>query len=175
VNLVLRGPTSIRGASGVLSILASQLLIREDTTPSPNSGCNWLLRLGLYELTRPLEQSDDWFWIVDHTVQIGTVKCLLIVGCRLSVWRNLQRPLQHQDLSVIALEPAESSNSDIVLKEFEKSVERGGVRWTPMFGQFSGSTKIAPALGVVPGAGAFFQYPPQTLRRASGLEVPGAS
>ena len=99
VNLVLHGPTSIRGASGVLSILASQLLIREDLTPSPNSGCNWLLRLGLYELTRPLEQADDWFWIVDHTVQIGTVKCLLIVGCRLSVWRDRQRPLQHQDLN----------------------------------------------------------------------------
>jgi hypothetical protein len=127
VNLILHGPASIRGASGILSILASQLLVREDTTPSPNSGCNWLLRLGLYELTRPLAQADDWFWIVDHTVQIGTVKCLVIVGCRVSVWQDLQRPLRHQDLSVIALEPAQSSNSAVVLQVLEKSVARVGV------------------------------------------------
>ncbi len=127
MNLILHGPVSIRGASGVFSILASQLLIQKDLTPSPNSGCNWLLRLGLYELTRPLEPAEDWIWIVDHTVQIGTVKCLLIVGCRISVWQDLQRPLRHQDLSAIALEPAESSNSNVVLQEFEKSVARGGV------------------------------------------------
>jgi hypothetical protein len=127
VNLILHGPASIRGASGIFSILASQLLIRKDLTPSPNSGCNWLLRLGLYELTRPLEPADDRIWIVDHTVQIGTVKCLLIVGCRISAWQSLQRPLRHQDLDVIALEPAQSSNSSLVLQEFKKGVARAGV------------------------------------------------
>ena len=127
VNLILHGPASIRGASGIFSILASQRLIRKDLTPSPNSGCNWLLRLGLYELTRPLEPAEDRIWIVDHTVQIGTVKCLLIVGCRISAWQGLQRPLRHQDLSVIALEPAQSSNSSVVLQEFEKGVARAGV------------------------------------------------
>jgi hypothetical protein len=127
VSLILHGPTSIRGASGVLSILASQQLVPEHTTPSPNSGSNWLLRLGLYELTRPLEQADDWIWIVDHTVQIGTVKCLLIVGCRISVWQDLRRPLQHQDLSVIALEPSQSATGEVVLQEFEKCVARTGV------------------------------------------------
>jgi hypothetical protein len=127
VNLILHGPVSIRGASGVLSILVSQCLVREDTAPSPNTGCNWLLRLGLYELTRPLEQADDWIWIVDHTIQIGTVRCLVIVGCRTSAWQVLHRPLRHQDLNVVALAPAESSSSDVVLQEFEKSVARCGV------------------------------------------------
>jgi len=127
VNLILHGPASIRGASGIFAILASQLLIPEDLTPSPNSGCNWLLRLGLYELTRALEPAEDRIWIVDHTVQIGSVKCLLIVGCRISVWQGLQRPLRHQDLDVIALAPAESSNSSVVLQEYEKAITRAGV------------------------------------------------
>lgn len=127
VNLVLHGPTSLRGASGVLAIFAPHLFLEEHATPSPNCGTLWLLRLGLYELTRPLEQADDWVWIVDHTVQIGTVKCLLIVGVRLAVWQQLERPLAHQDLTLIALEPAESTKSALVKEEFEKAAQRTGV------------------------------------------------
>ena len=41
----------------------------------------WLLRLGLYQLSRPKIQADDWIWIVDHTMQLGERKCLIIVGC----------------------------------------------------------------------------------------------
>ena len=121
VNLVLHGPTSFRGASGALALFAPYLLEDEAPTPSPNCGSYWLLRLGLYELTRPLEQADDWCWIVDHTIQVGTIKCLLIVGCRLSHWEQLDRPLTHQDLTVVALEPSTSSKSDIVAEVFTKA------------------------------------------------------
>ena len=44
----------------------------------------WLMRLGLYALLRPLEQANDWAYLIDHTVQIGTVKCFAVVGVRLS-------------------------------------------------------------------------------------------
>jgi hypothetical protein len=44
----------------------------------------WLLRLGLYHLDRPQERADDWMWIVDHTLQLGDRKCLIIVGIRQS-------------------------------------------------------------------------------------------
>lgn len=127
VNLVLHAPTSFRGASGALALFAPYAGLGEVQTPSPNCGSNWLLRIGLHEMTRLLERADDWVWIVDHTIQIGTVKCLLIVGCRLSVWQQLDGPLTHQDLSIVALEPAESSKSDIVASEFEKASRRTGV------------------------------------------------
>lgn len=126
VNLVLHGPTSFRGASGALALFAPHLLADECSTPSPNCGSYWLLRIGLYELRRPLEQADDWFWIVDHTIQVGTIKCLLIVGCRLSYWEQLGRPLAHQDLTVVALEPSTSSKSNIVAAEFAKAASRTG-------------------------------------------------
>ena len=44
----------------------------------------WLMRLGLYALLRPLEQANNWAYPIDHTVQIGTVKCFAVVGVRLS-------------------------------------------------------------------------------------------
>jgi hypothetical protein len=109
-----------------LALFAPHLLADEARTPSANCGSYWLLRIGLYELARPLEQADDWFWIVDHTIQVGTIKCLLIVGCRLSHWEQLDRPLTHQDLTVVALEPSTSSKSDIVAAEFANAATRTG-------------------------------------------------
>ena len=46
----------------------------------------WLLRLGLYQLSRPKIQADDWIWIADHTMQLGERKCLILVGLRQSNW-----------------------------------------------------------------------------------------
>lgn len=127
-NLVLHGPTSLRGASGALAQFLPYLDgNRKHRPPCPNTGVNWLLRVGLYELVRPLEVAEDWVWIVDHTVQLGSVRCLVIVGCRLSEFQQLQRPLTHQDLSLIALEPSTSSDSRTVEAELRKAALRTGV------------------------------------------------
>jgi len=85
-----------------------------------------LLRIGLYELQRPLEKSDDWIWIVDHTSQVGTIRCLLIVGFRQSQWLKLQRPLEFQDLDVIALAPAETTTAEVTERQLRLATERTG-------------------------------------------------
>jgi hypothetical protein len=87
----------------------------------------WLLQVGLYELKRPKEAADDWVWIVDHTIQLGTVKCLVIVGCRLSAWQVADRPLEHQDLSVFSLEPVEKSDGATVARQLEAASVRTGI------------------------------------------------
>jgi hypothetical protein len=95
--------------------------------PVANTGQMWLLRVGLFELRRPKEVADDWVWIMDHTVQIGTTKCLLIVGCRLSWWQAQDRPLEHQDLQVLTLEPVEKSDGATVYRQLEETRQRTGI------------------------------------------------
>jgi hypothetical protein len=76
VRFVLEAATSLRAASRVLEVLQG-----------------WL-------------PGADWGWLMDHTIQMGQVKCLLIVAVRLSAWETEGRgPLEHQDLTVLALEP----------------------------------------------------------------------
>jgi hypothetical protein len=119
LRLVMQAATSLRGGSGVLDIF--QGLVPElERTPAPNTGQLWLLRIGLYEITRPKEKADDWVWILDHTIQIGKVKCLLVVGCRLQAWQAARRPLEHRDLQVLALEPVLESNGVIVHQQLDE-------------------------------------------------------
>jgi hypothetical protein len=96
LRFVLQAATSLRGASACLEVVKERLGLTH--VPVPNTGETWLLKVGLYELTRPQEQADDWAWLADHSVQIGPSKCLVIVGVRLSVWQQQRRPLEHQDL-----------------------------------------------------------------------------
>ncbi len=49
----------------------------------------WLMRLGLYALLRPLKEADDWAYLIDHTVQIGEVKCFAVVGVQAAQTRRL--------------------------------------------------------------------------------------
>jgi len=126
LNFVLDAACSFRAASAVLESLLDWLpgLSRR---PAANTGQSWLLRIGLYELTRAKTPADDWVWIMDHTVQIGTTKCLLVVGCRLSAWRANERPLEHRDLEVFALEPVERSDGPTVARQLADLQQRTGI------------------------------------------------
>ena len=85
------------------------------------------MRLGWYALHRTLERAGDWAYLIDHTVQIGVVKCFAVVGIRLSRLPYPARCLQLEDLTLIALEPMPHSNAATVEKALEEAALRTGV------------------------------------------------
>ena len=87
----------------------------------------WLMRLGWYALHRTLERAGDWAYLIDHTVQIGVVKCFAVVGIRLSRLPYPARCLQLEDLNLIALEPMSHSSAATVEKALEEAALRTGV------------------------------------------------
>jgi hypothetical protein len=95
--------------------------------PSWYAGRFWLLRIGYYKLTRPKPKANDWVWIVDHTVQLGVEKCLLILGVRLSELSSTDFVLNHEDVEPIALFPVKSSNGEVVFQQLEKAMDKTGL------------------------------------------------
>jgi len=132
LRLVLGAAIGLRGAAATLKII-SPLFPTNELAPSPNGGQMWLLRVGLYELSRPKTQADDWVWIVDHTIQIGRTKCLLVVGVRLSAWEakradpDRSSALEHQDLSPWLIEPVEKSDGPTVKRQLLELSRKTGV------------------------------------------------
>jgi hypothetical protein len=108
-----------------------RLLVQEQfasfAVPSFSAIRSWLLRVGLYALTRPLQRRlHGWVWLVDHTIQIGTLKILVILGCPLDRVPFGQRALQLADLQMVALVPMEQSTGAAVDRELDRAVERTG-------------------------------------------------
>lgn len=126
LDLVLSAPCSGRAAAWVLKRWSERTPGWAET-PCANAGRTWLFRLGLYELTCAQEQAEDWVWLVDHTVQLGSHKGMLVVGLRLSAWQKTPRPLEHADVRLLHLEPMEHSDGPRVQRELEKVVARTGV------------------------------------------------
>ena len=126
VSLVLAAATSLRGAGRALAVLQACVGV-VPWSPSWSSTRVWLLRLGYYKLTRAKEEGDDWVWIVDHVVQTGQEKCLLIVGIRLSALPAVGEYLTHADVEPIAIYPVTQSNGEIVYQPLEAARKHTGV------------------------------------------------
>lgn len=124
VDLVLQAGASLRGAAAGLSLTAARLGI-DVATPSYGAIRSWLLRLGCHALTCPLP-SGVWVWLVDHTVQIGACKLLVIVGCLLTKAPLGQRPLRQSDLHLVGLSLMEHSTQEAVAVELERAARRTG-------------------------------------------------
>jgi hypothetical protein len=126
MNMVFGGAISLRATAKVLRILVP-FLPDVDRVPCANTIRLWALRLGLFELQRRKKADDDWAWIMDHTVQLGPWKCLVIVGVRLSHWRQKQAPLEHTDLTLLNLTPMEHSTGEAVAEQLEATRAELGV------------------------------------------------
>lgn len=125
LRLVLTG-VSLRGASRVLAILA-QACEWSMEIPHWTTGRLWLMRLGHAMLTMPLEKADDWAWLIDHSVQIGQEKCLVVLGIRLQDLPTPGQSLQYEDMHLIALIPSKSWTRQEVADALTKAIERTGV------------------------------------------------
>lgn len=126
LDMFLIAAVSLRACSAIVQLIFRHVPLFR-AIPAPNTVQSWLLRIGLYELTRPKERADDWVFILDHTIQLGVMKCLVILGIRLAHWRELQRPLELQDMTVITLDPVEQSDGRIVYQQVEAASKIVGV------------------------------------------------
>ena len=114
-----------RCLAGVLKLVAPRLP-GSPQAPCATTGRLWLLRLGLFELTRPKPKADDWVWIMDHTIQLGTLKVLVVVGVRLSAWEPGRGPLRHEDMALLDLVPMRRSTGEVVEARLEAVAEKTG-------------------------------------------------
>jgi hypothetical protein len=126
LKLVLEAGSSLRGAAAVMALFVAQGWA-SFAVPCFSTIRSWLLRVGHYALTRPLDRTKPWLWLVDHTIQIGTLKILVILGCPIDRVPFGQRALQLSDLQLVALVPMEKSNGAAVEWELENAAQRTGV------------------------------------------------
>jgi hypothetical protein len=116
VALVVASVTRVRSAGRALAVIQECAGMGLES-PWWSSTRLWVLRVGYDKLTRPKEQAEDWVWIVDHVVQIGPEKCLLIVGVRLSAVAAAGAYLAHHEVEPLALCPVTESTGEIVYQQ----------------------------------------------------------
>jgi hypothetical protein len=125
-RLVVQAGVALRAVPRVLGIFFGALGAAT-VLPAATSVRWWLQRLGLFALREVLEVADDWVYLIDHSVQIGTVKVCVILGLRLRDVPFPARALRHDDVRVLAVIPTERSTGEIVAAQLEQAAQRTGV------------------------------------------------
>jgi hypothetical protein len=86
-----------------------------------------LHRLGCYLLQQPVERRDDWVVFIDHTMERGAARCLLVLGMSLDRWQKHGGALTHTDVQVLMVEVVEHSSGAVVHEQLQRLVARIGV------------------------------------------------
>ena len=118
IKLVKEG-VALRAVSRVLNVVFAVLGIN-GKTPSYWTVRNWVQRLGHATLTQRTEKADDWVWLMDHSVQTGQEKTLLVLAVRQADLPPAGEALNHKDVRPIALTPRTSWTGEDVCQELEK-------------------------------------------------------
>ena len=121
MKLVLEYALSMNSATKVLD-----LMFELKRKPSINTGKMWMLKVGYYKLMEKKEEANDWIWIIDHSIQLGKEKCLIILAIREQELPKT-RALKYEDVEIIELEPVEKSTGEIVYQQLEKAKEKTGI------------------------------------------------
>ena len=126
VQQLVRCGNSYRGVEKTFE-LYKELLAE---APSFSSIRKWLVRLGLYELNREKERRDDWIFIVDLTVELGTEKGLVVLGVSQQLLKQVifpsRRGLQHQDVQILAVEILRSTQGEVIEQKLTKITQKFG-------------------------------------------------
>jgi hypothetical protein len=109
----------LRGVAGWLAMMTGKV-IGHDTVR------NWLLRLGYYLLHRPIERRDDWVIFIDHTMVLGSSRCLLVLGTSLRCWQANPGALAHSQMQVLMVEVVTTSNGAVVCDQLRRLIGRVG-------------------------------------------------
>lgn len=125
IRLVLQAAISFRAAPKAIYIAFSQFVAEKNQPiPSHKGVSRWLTQIGLYKLNSPKEQANDWALIVDNSVQIGTKKCLVVLGVRLSKFQG--KALTFEDMEMLVIELDDKSNAKIICQALEKAQKKVG-------------------------------------------------
>lgn len=102
LSCILTGKAPLQAVPRLLGVFDD--FIRSDLVgpiPDWTTSRTWLMRLGLGQLRQPVVKAADWVWLLDHSVQLGRERCLVVLGGRLSEMPG--GPLQREDLRLLHL------------------------------------------------------------------------
>ncbi|MBK1633500.1 hypothetical protein CKO31_22680, partial [Thiohalocapsa halophila] len=121
--LYLRIGLGCRGVGKVLRLFSPYVPLG---VPAATTVLNWCCRLGLGVLKRPPPRRDDWIFVLDHTVALGTLKCLVVLGIPAARLAEAGYSPCHGDMTVLAVEVMVNSNGIRVAAVLEQVSARTG-------------------------------------------------
>ncbi len=120
VLLVIQAVVSYRSVPRILALFESKTPLTLGWTPHFTSVINWTLRLGLGLLRQIEPISKPWVAIIDHSIDIGTKKALVVLRVTMDALAQREKAIELKDCECIGLKISEKVNGESISKDLEE-------------------------------------------------------
>ncbi|BCG65785.1 MAG: hypothetical protein methR_P3641 [Methyloprofundus sp.] len=114
------------GVPRILELFKSKTNYAVSWIPHFTSVINWSLRLGLGCLTQVQAITKPWVAIIDHSIDIGTKKALVVLRVEVDTLSKRGAAVRLEDCECIGLTISEKVTGDTLYLEFEEIFNRAG-------------------------------------------------
>lgn len=123
---MIQAVVSYRSVPRILQLFHTKTSLNLKWIPHFTSTINWTLRLGLGLLKQVKPTQHDWAAIIDHSIDIGTKKALVVLRVPLDALSRRGSAIQLQDCECIGLKVCEKVNGETVAQDLEGIFTRSG-------------------------------------------------
>ena len=125
--LVLKAIVSYRSVPRILGLFNVSTQLTLGWIPHFTSVINWTLRLGLGLLKQVKPINQPWLAIIDHSIDIGTKKALVVLRIPIDTLSRKGKAIQLKDCECIGLIISETVNGKTISLQLEKIFDKTGV------------------------------------------------
>lgn len=122
ITIVLFGNVSFRSVPRILSLFLSG----DQWIPHFTSVINWTLRLGLALLNQVAPIDDAWVAILDHSIDIGIKKVLVVLRVRLGALQARGSALRLEDCECVGIQVSEKTDGETIAAGLSEIFESAG-------------------------------------------------
>jgi hypothetical protein len=122
----VEGRASLRGTEKIFERFSAFLPKPMQEAPDHATVQSWTQRLGLFLMNQPVARRDDWVFVMDHFLERGVTKCLVILGIAQSELAKSGYSPSHKSMHLLALEVVEHSTGEKIEASLERVSQRVG-------------------------------------------------
>ena len=126
VLLILEAVVSFRSVPRILELFNAKTPLNLPWIPHFTSVINWTLRVGLGQLEQVQPIAQPWLAIIDHSIDIGTKKVMVVLRVTVDVLSKRGSAIQLGDCECIGLTVHETINGDVIRDDLEKIFTKAG-------------------------------------------------
>lgn len=123
---MLGAVVSYRSVPRILQLLQQYTPFSFGWVPHFTSVINWTLKLGLSQLKQVVPISKPWLAIIDHSIDIGTKKVLVVLRVTMDKLQQKQKAIGLKDCECIGLKVCETVNGETLSVDLEPIFKQAG-------------------------------------------------
>ncbi len=127
ILLIINAIVSYRSIPRILNLFNTKTTLEISWIPHFTSTINWISRIGLGMLKNIKLISEPWIAIIDHSINIGTKKVLVVLRVKMNILSKRCKAISLKDCECIGMKICQIVNGETIAEDLKEIFKIAGV------------------------------------------------